>query len=59
MMDLNTQKLQDQNVTVGATRKILLEIEKLRERSNKLNSLVDVRILILFESIKNSLNFSI
>ena len=58
-MDLDSQKLKDQNVTDGATRKILIEIEKLKERSNKLNSVVDVRILVLTESIKNSLNFSI
>ena len=41
-MELNEKKLQDQSVTVGATRKILLEIEKLKERAKTLNSLVDV-----------------
>ena len=48
MMELDAQKLQDQSVTLGATRKILLEIEKLKERSKRLNSLVDVRIFIFY-----------
>lgn len=48
MMSLDSKSLQEQNVTNGATKKILLEIEKLKERSKRLNSLVEVVNSVVF-----------
>ncbi len=54
MMELNDNKLQEQGVTVGATRKILLEIEKLKERTQTLKFHFEVKkkIFLIFKFIQ-------
>lgn len=47
MMELTDEKLMDQNITLGARKKILTNIEKLKKRSERLQEMINVIIKIM------------